>query len=72
MEAPSLAIQVRDRVGAGDAVLAISSLLKKLNAPWDIIAFLANVAGAELVAELGNRKPLERVPFSKHVVSLLK
>ncbi len=71
-EAPALATRVRDRVGAGDAVLAVTAFLKKLGAPWDIVAFVGNVAGAELVAELGNRRSLERVAFSKHIISLLK
>ena len=33
---------------------------------------LGNVAGAELVAELGSRVPLNRVTLSKHIISLLK
>lgn len=71
-EAPSLAVQVHDRVGAGDAVLAVTSLLVSAGAPWDIVAFVGNVAGAELVAQLGSRTPLQRVALSKHIVSLLK
>jgi bifunctional ADP-heptose synthase (sugar kinase/adenylyltransferase) len=71
-ETPALALSVRDRVGAGDAVLAVTAILRKLGAPWDIVGFLGNVAGAELVAELGNRRSLERAAFSKHVISLLK
>lgn len=71
-DAPSLATNIKDRVGAGDAVLAVTSLLAFLGAPWAITAFVGNVAGAELVAELGSRVPLDRVSLSKHIVSLLK
>ena len=71
-EAPALASKIQDRMGAGDAVLAVTSLLVSLNAPWDIIAFVGNVAGAELVAELGNRVPLDRIALSKHILSLLR
>jgi len=71
-EAPALATVVQDRVGAGDAVLAVTSLLVRVGAPWDIVAFVGNVAGAELVAELGNRSPLERVTLSKHITSLMR
>lgn len=71
-EAPSLATRVVDRVGAGDAVLAVTSLLLAAGAPWDVVAFLGNVAGAELVAELGNRAPLNRVSLARHVTTLLK
>ena len=71
-EYPALATRVLDRVGAGDGVLATTSLLVQCGAPWDIIGFLGNVAGAELVAELGNRVPLDRVTLSKHVTALMK
>jgi len=71
-EAPALATRVLDRVGAGDAVLAVTTLLAKLGAPWDILSFVGNVAGAHLVAELGNRSPLERVALSKHITALMK
>jgi rfaE bifunctional protein nucleotidyltransferase chain/domain len=72
VEVPAFATRVLDRVGAGDAVLAVTSLLAYLGAPWDITGFVGNVAGAELVAELGNRVPLERVTLSKHITALLK
>lgn len=72
VEAPALATVVQDRVGAGDAVLAVTALLVRVGAPWDIVGFVGNVVGAELVAELGNRCPLERVTLSKHITSLMR
>lgn len=72
IDVPALATHVLDRVGAGDGVLAVTSLLVKCGAPWDIVGFAGNVAGAELVAELGNRVPLSRVGLSKHITSLMK
>ena len=69
---PALASRVLDRVGAGDAVLAVTALLVKLGAPWDIVGFVGNAAGAQMVAELGNRVPLDRIALSKHIVALLK
>lgn len=71
-EYPALATRVLDRVGAGDAVLAVTSLLTCCGAPWDITGFVGNVAGAELVGELGNRVPLNRVSLAKHITALLK
>jgi len=71
-EVPALASRVLDRVGAGDAVLAVTALLVKLGAPWDIVGFVGNAAGAQMVAELGNRVPLDRIALSKHIVALLK
>lgn len=71
-EAPSLATQVTDRVGAGDSVLALTGVLVSLNAPWEIVAFLGNLAGAQMVADLGNRTTLNRVALTKAVQALLK
>ena len=72
VEAPALAIRVTDRVGAGDAVLAVTSPLVAQGAPWDIIAFLTNLAGAEMVAELGTSRSIDRAALSKHITSIMK
>lgn len=71
-ETPAFAAKVVDRVGAGDGVLAVTSLLVKLGAPWDIVGLIGNAAGGMCVAELGNRTPLAKVPLSRYIVSLLK
>ena len=71
-EAPALAPKVVDRVGAGDAVLAITGALVAVATPWDIVALVANAAGAEMVSDLGNRITLTRANLSKHLTTLLK
>ena len=71
-QVPALATQITDRVGAGDALLALNSLLVLQGAPWDIVGFAGNIAGAQIVAELGNRTPLRKVPVAKHITSLMK
>lgn len=71
-EAPALATQVTDRLGAGDAVLALTGPLVAVAAPWDIVAFLGNLAGAQMVADLGNRCTLNRASLHKAVQALLK
>ena len=71
-EVPAFATKIVDRVGAGDAVLALSTLLVAQQVPWDIVGFVGNVAGAEMVVELGNRVPINKVALAKHVVSLMK
>lgn len=70
--APALASQVVDRVGAGDAVLSITSMLVAASAPWDVVAMVGNAAGAELVGQLGNRRSLSKSSFIKHLGTLLK
>lgn len=71
-EVPALATRVTDRIGAGDAVLAVTSLLVKQGAPWDIVGFVGNIAGAQMVAELGNRISVDRAAISRHALSLMK
>jgi len=71
-EVPAFATKVTDRVGAGDALLALNSLLVIQGAPWDVIGFAGNIAGAQLVADLGNRVPLHKVPVAKQMIALMK
>ena len=72
VEVPALATHVADRVGAGDAVLAMTSLLVFQQAPWEITGFVGNAAGAHMVSDLGNRSPLGFESLAKQVVSLMK
>ncbi len=69
---PAFATAVVDRVGAGDAVLAISSLYAYHQAPSELIAFIGNVAGAEAVNIMGNKSAINKIGFIKHIACLLK
>jgi rfaE bifunctional protein nucleotidyltransferase chain/domain len=69
---PALATQVIDRVGAGDAVLCLTSLCVAQGAAPDIVGFIGNVVGAEAVAILGNQRSIERIPLFRHIECLLK
>jgi len=69
---PAFARMIRDRVGAGDALFAASSLLSAVGAPADITGFFGNLAGAASVAELGNRTHVTAVDLMRHAVALLK
>lgn len=71
-EAPAFATNVVDRVGAGDTFLSITALCLAQKAPMEMVGFIGNAAGAQAVATVGNSTPLERVPFLKHIESLLK
>lgn len=72
IEVPAFATRVSDRVGGGDAVLAMTSLMVAQGAPWDIVGFVGNLAGAQVVTELGNRCPVNKLALAKHIISLLK
>lgn len=68
---PALATKVVDKVGAGDSVLAIASMLAFLDAPKEVIGLLASVVAAFEVAQLGHKKSLDIVGMKKYVNGLL-
>jgi rfaE bifunctional protein nucleotidyltransferase chain/domain len=69
---PAFATQVVDRVGAGDAVFALTALCAAQEAPAELVGFLGNVVGAEAVSILGNQRSIERIPLYRHIECLLK
>ncbi len=69
---PAFATRVVDRIGAGDAVLSLTSLCAAKNIPPEILGFVANVVGAEATAIIGNRSSIEPTPLFRHIGSLLK
>ena len=71
-ECPSLAVRIIDRVGAGDAVLAVTSLCAAAKVPSDVVGFIGNLAGAQAVGIIGNSASVGRVGLLKSVESLLK
>jgi len=61
-----------DRVGSGDAVLALTSSCVARGLPPDMVAFIANVIGAQAVQIMGNRTSVGRVATLKFIETLLK
>jgi rfaE bifunctional protein nucleotidyltransferase chain/domain len=72
VESPSLATQVKDRIGAGDAVFAITSLCVARGLPADVVGFIGNVVGAQAVNIMGNSASIEQPALFKTIDSLLK
>ncbi len=72
IKVPTFATNIVDRVGAGDAVLALSTLTAYFDAPSEITAFIGNIVGAEAVGIMGNKQTMEKIPLMKHIVHLLK
>jgi rfaE bifunctional protein nucleotidyltransferase chain/domain len=70
--APALATKIVDRVGAGDAVLCVTTLALVGGAKGEIMPFLGNVVGAEAVAIMGNQRSIERVPLYRHIQCIMK
>ena len=71
-EIPAFAGRVVDRMGAGDAFLSVTGPCVARNIPTEVVGFIGNVVGAQAVATVGHRKPIERAPLFKHVEALLK
>ena len=71
-KAPAFASAVKDSVGAGDAVLSVTSLcaLKKLSP--EIIAFVGNCVGSLAVEIIGNEHPVYKKDLTKFIKHLLK
>lgn len=72
VQVPAFATHVTDRVGAGDAVLAVTAILHAAGAPSDVVGFIGNIAGAIMCAELGNRYAITRPTLRKAVSALMK
>jgi len=69
---PAFAGSVVDRMGAGDGFISITSLCVAQNTPMEIVGFIGNAVGAQMVATVGNRTPVERVSLLRQIESLLK
>jgi rfaE bifunctional protein kinase chain/domain len=68
---PAFAVKVVDRVGAGDSVLAISSLCAAKGLPPEMTGFISNMVGAQAVMIVGNRSPISREQLILSVQGIL-
>jgi rfaE bifunctional protein nucleotidyltransferase chain/domain len=69
---PAFAVKIVDRIGAGDAVLALTSLMAANKAPSDVINFVGNLVGADAVSIVGNKRAIDRMKLLKSITSLMK
>ncbi|NQT72548.1 MAG: adenylyltransferase/cytidyltransferase family protein [Chloroflexi bacterium] len=72
VEIPAFTDHVVDRMGAGDAVFALTSLCLAQKAPAEAVGFIGNAVGAQAVGIVGNRSAINPVSLYKHIESLLK
>jgi bifunctional ADP-heptose synthase (sugar kinase/adenylyltransferase) len=68
---PALASAVVERIGAGDAVLALSSVAVAAGLPPELVGVLGNLAGAQMVAVMGNSASIKRSRLLESVRHLL-
>ena len=69
---PAFTTTIKDRVGAGDAVLAVTSLCVAQDAPAELVGFIGNIVGSEAVHIMGNQSFIEKIPLIKHITHLMK
>lgn len=70
--APVFSGNIVDTVGAGDAVLSITSMLASRDVEPDIIPFVSNCTGALAVKIVGNKEPVNPISLYKFIRSILK
>lgn len=71
VKVPALATKIVDKVGAGDSVFAISSLLAFTHCPPPIMGLVSNIVAAHEIASLGHQVPLTLGDIKKQIRSLL-
>ena len=64
---PSFAVKIVDRIGAGDAVFALTSLMAAKKVPSDLISFVGNLVGADAVSIVGNKRAISRIKLIKSI-----
>jgi rfaE bifunctional protein nucleotidyltransferase chain/domain len=69
---PALSTKVLDRVGAGDAFLALAGVCVGGGVPSAVAAFVGSVAAALEVQIVGNRQSVNSVELFKYISTLLK
>ena len=61
-----------DKVGAGDAMLSIISILLKLKLESILALFMGSLASAQSVEEMSNKNPVNKVKLLKYVNHIIK
>ena len=72
LNAPALATNVIDPIGAGDAFFAFTSPLVAVGLPQDLVVFIGNAVGALAVQIICNRDPVDLVDLKKFITAILK
>jgi len=68
---PALATTVVERIGAGDAVLALSAVATAAGLAPELVSVLGNLAGAQMVAVMGNSAAIRKSRLVESVRHLL-
>ncbi len=69
---PGFAVEVVDKIGSGDALLALLSVCLYSKIDDDLSLFIGSLAAAQSVETIGNSKPVNKVTLLKTISHLLK
>ena len=69
---PGFAIEVVDKIGSGDALLALLSVSLYSKIEDDLSLFIASIAAAQSVESIGNSSPVNKVKLLKTISHFLK
>jgi rfaE bifunctional protein kinase chain/domain len=69
---PAFASKVVDKIGAGDSMMSIMSILIKSNFKNIISLFLGSLAGAISVSEMSNKVPIKKTKLLKYFNHILR
>jgi len=69
---PGFASEVVDKIGSGDALLALLSICLYNNFDVDLSLFIGSLAAAQSVESIGNSKPVNKAKLLKTISHLLK
>jgi rfaE bifunctional protein nucleotidyltransferase chain/domain len=72
VEVPAFAGKVVDRIGAGDAFMALTAPCIVQRAPIEVAGLIGNAVGAQMVATVGNREPVSQTGLVRYIEHLLK
>jgi bifunctional ADP-heptose synthase (sugar kinase/adenylyltransferase) len=72
IEVPVLSSQVVDRIGAGDAYLAVTAPAAASGVPPELLGFIGNAVGALAVRIVGNRAPVDPEALFTFVTAILE
>jgi bifunctional ADP-heptose synthase (sugar kinase/adenylyltransferase) len=68
---PPFTQRIVDRVGAGDALLAVTSLCVAQGVPMEVVGFIGNSVGALAVQTVGHRDIVTRAALCRQIESLM-
>lgn len=72
VEIPAFAVKLVDRMGAGDAVLALTAPCVAQGVPMPMVGFIGNMVGAEACSIMGNERAIDPSSLYRHITSIVK